>query len=49
MIFCAACGGYAAARVRSRWNRAVFHVMVLSMMVPGIINTVPLIHYYAES
>ena len=29
-------------RVRSRWNRAVFHVMVLSMMVPGIINTVPL-------
>ena len=37
-----ACGGYAAARVRSRWNRAVFHVMVLSMMVPGIINTVPL-------
>lgn len=42
LIFCAACGGYAAARVRSRWNRAVFHVMVLSMMVPGIINTVPL-------
>lgn len=42
LIFCAACGGYAAARVRSRLNRAVFHVMVLSMMVPGIINTVPL-------
>lgn len=42
LIFCAACGGYAAARVKSRWNRAVFHVMVLSMMVPGIINTVPL-------
>ena len=42
LILCAACGGYAAARVRSRWNRAVFHVMVLSMMVPGIINTVPL-------
>ena len=41
LIFCAACGGYAAARVKSRWNRAVFHVMVLSMMVPGIINTVP--------
>lgn len=42
LVFCSACGGYAAARVKSRVNRAVFYTMVLSMMVPGIINTVPL-------
>lgn len=42
LVFCAACGGYAAARVKTRWNRWIFNLMILSMMVPGIINTVPL-------
>ena len=34
--------GYSIARVRSRLNRTVFMVFLLCMMVPGIINTVPL-------
>lgn len=42
LVFCAASGGYAAARSRSKINRFIFNVMILSMMVPGIINTVPL-------
>ena len=42
LVFCAACGGYAAARVKNKINRIIFYIMVLSMMVPGIINTVPL-------
>jgi len=42
LVFCAACGGYAAARNKSRINRFIFNIMILSMMVPGIINTVPL-------
>lgn len=42
LVFCSACGGYAAARVKNKINRIIFYIMVLSMMVPGIINTVPL-------
>lgn len=42
LVFCAASGGYAAARSKSKINRVIFNVMILSMMVPGIINTVPL-------
>ncbi len=42
LVFCAACGGYAAARNKGKINRIIFNVMILSMMVPGIINTVPL-------
>lgn len=42
LVFCAACGGFAAARNKGRINRIIFYVMTLSMMVPGIINTVPL-------
>lgn len=42
LIFCAASGGYAAARSKSKISRIIFNVMILSMMVPGIINTVPL-------
>lgn len=42
LVVCSACGGYAAARVRNKVNRTIFYMMVLSMMVPGIINTVPL-------
>ncbi len=42
LVLCAAAGGYAAVRVRCRLNRIIFAIMVMSMMIPGIINTVPL-------
>jgi len=42
LVFCAASAGYAAARFRTRMNRTIFNVMLMSMLVPGMINTVPL-------
>lgn len=34
--------GYAVARVHNRFNKIIFGVMLGCMMIPGIINTVPL-------
>ncbi len=42
LVILAAMAGFSIARVRSRMNRAIFAVLLLSMMIPGIINTVPL-------
>lgn len=42
LVFCSASAGYAAARIGGRINRFIFNAMLLSMLVPGIINTVPL-------
>ena len=42
LIVLASMAGYAIARVRSRLNRLIFGILLLCMMIPGIINTVPL-------
>lgn len=42
LVFLAAMAGFAVARVKSRMNRIIFALMLVSMMIPGIINTVPL-------
>ncbi len=42
LVFLSGMAGYAIARVNSRLNRAIFYVFLFSMMIPGIINTVPL-------
>lgn len=42
LITFASSAGYAIARFESRFNRVIFNVMLLCMMIPGIINTVPL-------
>ena len=34
--------GYAIARKPTKYNKAVFGIMICCMMIPGIINTVPL-------
>jgi raffinose/stachyose/melibiose transport system permease protein len=38
----AACAGYSFARFRSKLNRFWFNLFLMCMMIPGIINTVPL-------
>ena len=35
-------GGFAIARYNTRYNKAVFGIIIGCMMIPGIINTVPL-------
>lgn len=42
IILFASMAGYAVARIRNKMNRAIFIVMLGCMMIPGIINTVPL-------
>lgn len=42
LVLLASMAGYSIARVRSRLNRTLFAIFLLCMMVPGIINTVPL-------
>ena len=44
MLVCllASMAGYTIARFRNRFNTAVLNVLLLCMMIPGIINTVPL-------
>lgn len=42
LVLLAAMAGFAVARVKSRMNRIIFAVLLVSMMIPGIINTVPL-------
>lgn len=42
IVFLGAMAGYAVARYANKFNKMVFGVMMCCMMVPGIINTVPL-------
>lgn len=42
IILFASMAGYAVARIRNKMNKAIFIVMLGCMMIPGIINTVPL-------
>ncbi|PIE04358.1 MAG: sugar ABC transporter permease [Spirochaetales bacterium] len=42
LVILAGMAGYSIGRVHSRINRMIFMIFLLSMMIPGIINTVPL-------
>ncbi len=42
LVFLSAMAGYTIARFTGRLNRTIFGIMLLCMMIPGIINTVPL-------
>lgn len=42
LVILASMAGFAIARVRHRVNRVIFAIMLMCMMIPGIINTVPL-------
>ncbi|OGO80576.1 MAG: sugar ABC transporter permease [Clostridiales bacterium GWC2_40_7] len=42
VVFFASSAGYTIARFKSRFNSIVFSIFLMSMMIPGIINTVPL-------
>lgn len=42
LVFLASMAGFAIARVQSRLNRIIFAILLVCMMIPGIINTVPL-------
>lgn len=42
LVLISASAGYAAARFQTKVNRFFFNLMLMSMLVPGIINTVPL-------
>lgn len=42
LVFCASAAGFTIARFHTRFNRLIYGVLLVCMMVPGIINTVPL-------
>jgi raffinose/stachyose/melibiose transport system permease protein len=42
LVLLSSCAGYSIARCKSRFNKISFHILLLCMMIPGIINTVPL-------
>lgn len=42
IVLLGAMAGYAIARFTTKFNRSVFSIMMCCMMIPGIINTVPL-------
>ncbi|MCT4562753.1 MAG: carbohydrate ABC transporter permease [Maledivibacter sp.] len=42
IVLLASSAGYAIARTKNKFNRIILNVLLLSMMIPGIINTVPL-------
>ncbi|MDX9916273.1 MAG: carbohydrate ABC transporter permease [Sphaerochaeta sp.] len=42
LVLLASMAGYSIARVKSGLNRIIFSILLLCMMIPGIINTVPL-------
>lgn len=42
LILLSSSAGYSIARVKSKLNSIIFNILLLCMMVPGIINTVPL-------
>lgn len=42
IILLSSSAGYAISRFRNRFNRSVLNILLICMMIPGIINTVPL-------
>lgn len=42
IIVFASSAGYSIARTKSRMNRFIYNTLLICMMIPGIINTVPL-------
>lgn len=42
IVITSGCAGYAIARVKNIFHKIVFNAFLFSMMVPAIINTVPL-------
>lgn len=42
IVLFASMAGYAVSRVKNKFNKTVFIIMLGCMMIPGIINTVPL-------
>ena len=42
IVLLGAMAGYAVARFTNKFNKSVFSIMLCCMMIPGIINTVPL-------
>jgi len=42
ILLLASSAGYAIARFKNKFNQIIFNILLLSMMIPGIINTVPL-------
>lgn len=42
IVIFASSAGYAIARFRNKFNISIFNIMLVCMMIPGIINTVPL-------
>lgn len=42
IVVFASMAGYAVTRVKNRFNKMIFFIMLGCMMIPGIINTVPL-------
>lgn len=42
IVLFASCAGYAIARLNNRFHIFIFNLLLVCMMIPGIINTVPL-------
>jgi len=42
LVFLSSMAGFSIARVKSKLNRTIFSILLVCMMIPGIINTVPL-------
>ncbi|WZL80987.1 carbohydrate ABC transporter permease [Vallitaleaceae bacterium 9-2] len=42
VVFFGSMAGYAVARIKNKMNQIIFTIMLGCMMIPGIINTVPL-------
>ena len=42
LVMLGSMAGYAITRFPSRWNKLVFRTLIACMLIPGIINTVPL-------
>lgn len=42
IILFASSAGYSIARTKSRLNSSIYNILLICMMIPGIINTVPL-------
>jgi len=42
LVFLSSMAGFSISRVKSKLNRTIFSILLVCMMIPGIINTVPL-------
>ena len=42
IIILSSAAGYTISRFKNKFNNAVFNILLIGMMIPGIINTVPL-------